>query len=278
MTKFNYINILSALFIPIPFLLITGPFLPDLFVSTIVVIYLFYSFKYKSLELIKNKYFYVFLIFCSYLIINSFFNNTNFTSIKISLAYFRYGIFIIAVIFLINENEKVIRYFFYSLIFSFSILVFDGLLQYIMGENIFGFKLVEPYRISSFFNDELILGSYLSRLTPLLLGMIILLNFSKFIKFYSIIIIVLTELVIFFSGERVAFFFINLSLIYFFLLSKDYKKIWILVFIFSFSIISFFIYTNKETKSRIIDHTIEQFEKTKYLGFMFFLCNTLIII
>ena len=95
--------------------------------------------------------------------------------------------------------------------------------------------------------------------------MIILLNFSKFIKFYSIIIIVLTELVIFFSGERVAFFFINLSLIYFFLLSKDYKKIWILVFIFSFSIISFFIYTNKETKSRIIDHTIEQFDYQKKL-------------
>ena len=45
----------------------------------------------------------------------------------------------------------------------FSSLVVDGYYQFFMGENIFGLKLYGT-RISSFFGNEAIMGSYLSRL------------------------------------------------------------------------------------------------------------------
>ena len=74
--------------------------------------------------------------------------------------------------------KKILKYFFYVLFFTFFLLVGDGFLQYLTGKNILGFEIVEANRISSFFHDELILGSYLSRLLPLLFGLFILLKFS----------------------------------------------------------------------------------------------------
>ena len=103
--------------------------------------------------------------------VNSFFNNVNFSSIKISLSYIRYGIFVIAIIYVLNKDEKILKYFFYVLFFTFFLLVGDGFLQYLTGKNILGFEIVEANRISSFFHDELILGSYLSRLWPIFFGL-----------------------------------------------------------------------------------------------------------
>ena len=55
-------------------------------------------------------------------------------------------------------------------IFTYAILICDGYYQYFNGENILGFKL-SGVRVSSFFGDELIMGSYLSRLFPLLFAL-----------------------------------------------------------------------------------------------------------
>ena len=94
------------------------------------------------------------------------------------------------------------------LTFSFVILIGDGFFQYFTGKNVFGFEIIEENRISSFFRDELILGSYLSRLLPLLFGLYILLKLKLNNKFQFIIIIifVLTEVLVFMSGERTSFF------------------------------------------------------------------------
>ena len=121
---------------------------------------------------------------------------------------------------------KILKYFFYVLFFTFFLLVGDGFLQYLTGKNILGFEIVEANRISSFFHDELILGSYLSRLLPLLFGLFILLKFSLNRKVQILIfpLFILTEVLVFLSGERTSFFFINLSAIlhnYFF---KNFKN------------------------------------------------------
>ena len=52
----------------------------------------------------------------------------------------------------------------------------DATFQAITGKNFFGFEpQKEPLRISGMFYDELILGSYLARLFPLLIGLFFLL-------------------------------------------------------------------------------------------------------
>ena len=101
------------LFSLIPFSLITGPFLSDLSISLISFLFLVYCVKKKSFSYFSNKYFYFFLIFCIYLIFNSLINNFNLDSFKISLFFFRYGVFIVAAVNLLNVDNKNIKYFFF---------------------------------------------------------------------------------------------------------------------------------------------------------------------
>jgi hypothetical protein len=95
-------------------------------------------------------------------------------------------------------------------------LIFDGFTQFILGKNVFGWPIIDT-RVSSFFKDELLLGSYLSRLIPLCLAIFIYLDqnkFRKINKLFFFIIFILAEVLIFLSGERASFFFINLSCLF----------------------------------------------------------------
>ena len=71
-----------------------------------------------------------------------------------------------------------------------------------------------PVRVSSFFGDELILGSYLSRLLPLLIAFFVMKKIKIYRKttFYNIFIC--TYITVILSGERSAFFYINLSFLF----------------------------------------------------------------
>ena len=125
-------------------------------------------FKKKNFNYFNNRYFYFFLIFWIYLIINNLINNFNFDSLKISLFYFRYGVFVVAILALLDFDDKFIKYFFYCIFFCFLSLILDGFYQYFVGENILGWK--SSVRVTSFFGEEEILGSYLSRLWPIFFG------------------------------------------------------------------------------------------------------------
>ena len=85
------------------------------------------------------------------------------------LFYFRYGVFVIAIFALLTFDDKFIKYFFYCILFCFVVLILDGFYEYFFGENIMGWSNAESSRVSSFFGEEKILGSYLSRLWPIFL-------------------------------------------------------------------------------------------------------------
>ncbi len=211
--KFFFYTFPVFLFSLIPFFLITGPFLSDLAVSLISLIFLVYCFKKENFSYFKNKYFYIFLTFWFYLMLNSLINNFNLDSLKISFFYIRYGIFVIAVLALLDFDDRFIKYFFYCIFICFSALIIDGFYQYFFGVNILGWE--SSVRVSSFFGDEKILGSYLSRLWPIFFGLSIFIFKKKsqlLIPF--IIVFILSEALIFLSGDRSAFFYINLSAIF----------------------------------------------------------------
>ena len=191
--KFLYYHIPVLLFSLIPFFLITGAFLSDLSVSLISILFLVYCLLNKNFSYFKNRYFYFFLIFWIYLIINSLFNNFNLDSLKISFFYLRYGIFVIAVAALLNTDSRFIKYFFYCIFICFVALILDGFYQYFIDENVLGFKKTNTHRVSSFFYEELILGSYLSRLWPIFFGLSIFI-FSKKNKSFSLIILIFVYL------------------------------------------------------------------------------------
>ena len=146
-----FYNFPVILFSLLPFFLISGPFLSDLSISLIGLLFLLYCLKKKNFTYFKNKYFYFFLLFWIYLIFNTLINNFNFDSLKISFFYFRYGIFVIAISAFLHFDSKFIKYFFYCIFFCFTALIFDGFYQYFAGENILGFQTGSAHRVSSFF-------------------------------------------------------------------------------------------------------------------------------
>lgn len=271
--KLIFYKLPSFLFILIPFFLITGPFLSDLALSLISLIFIFYCFKNKNFSYFRNKYFYFFLLFWIYLIFNSLFNNFNFDSFKISIFFFRYGVFVIAVTVLLEENDKIVKYFFYCILICFFTLILDGFYQYFIGENIFGLKGSE--RISSLFGEEEILGSYLSRLWPIFFGLsIILYKKKKNYLYFLMIIFILSEALIFLSGDRTAFFYINLSAIFVILLSKKLFRLRLFTLISSIILLIIISLINPSAKERVFNQTLDQMnllnDKRESEGFYIF--------
>ena len=165
--KNQIIHLILASIIPF---LIWGPFFPDLIVSLSSLIFLFYLFNNNNFYYFKIKPFIIFLLFCIISLLISLESDDIFLSIKRSLPYFRIGVFSCFIWYLIDRDKNILIYFYYALVICFSVLVIDGYLQFFTGSNIVGLTK-SGVRISSFFGDELILGSYLSRLFPLLFAL-----------------------------------------------------------------------------------------------------------
>ena len=113
-----------------------------------------------------------------------------------------------------------------------------------------GFSKYEGERLTSFFNDEPIIGSFL---TKIFFPIIVVLSFtktkiSKLIFFYFLLLFPLT---IFLSGERMPFLTLILGLILLLFLLKI-QKIKIVIVVFSF-ILGIFFLNNNYIKDRYLD-------------------------
>jgi len=214
----------------LPFL-IWGPFLPDLIVSISALYFLFYVIKNKQFHFFINKPLIIFFIFCIYCILLSIFISKDMMlSFESSLFYFRIGVFSCFIWYLIEKDKSILYLFYYALVLCFLALVIDGYIQYFTGTNLSGFK-ISGIRVSSFFGDELIMGSYLSRLFPLLFALFLIKKKQKYEIYLIGILFILVDVLIFMSGERSAFFFLNLSTVFIIVLIKEYQKFRLTTFI-----------------------------------------------
>ena len=135
----------------------------------------------------------------------------------------------------------------------------DGFYEYFFGQNIFGWSNPETSRISSFFGDEYILGSYLSRLWPIFFGIsIIYFKEKEKLFFLFILIFILSEALIFLSGDRTAFFNINLSAIFVILFSQKLLKLRLITLLSSIFLLIIISFINPTAKQRVIDQTLQQ--------------------
>jgi O-antigen ligase len=213
----------------IPFL-IWGPFFPDLIVSVSSLLFLYYLLKMNNFDYFNKKPFIIFLVFCIISSLISLESEDISLSIKSSLFYFRIGVFSCFIWYLIDKDKSILTYFYYALVLCFSALVIDGYIQYFTGTNLSGFKIT-GIRVSSFFGDELIMGSYLSRLFPLLFALFLVKKKQKFEIYIIGFLFILVDVLIFISGERSAFFFLNLSTVFIIILIKEYQKFRLVTFI-----------------------------------------------
>ena len=260
--KYNFIFIIIPSFLTslLPLFLITGPFLPDLAVSLCALLFIFNSFYSSKKQYYQSKFFIFFLIFWITIIISSLSSLNIFYSLETSFFYIRFGLFVLSTWYLLDNNKKLPEYFFKISILCFVILIFDGYFQFFTGSNILGWKL-SGTRISSFFKEQLVLGSYLVRIFPIIFALFIIISKKNniFYNFLLLCIFILVETLIFISGERASFFFLNLSSVFIIILSKKCSKLRFLLLFISLAIITLitFFYDTKY-KERIFDYSIEQ--------------------
>ena len=257
----------SWIIILMPILLISGPFLSDLGVTLITIIFLVNTIKNNLYKYYKNNYFIFFSIFCLILIFSSLMSDNILVSSKNSLFYFRFGIFSLCFWYLLERNEFLIKYLFFSILLCYSSLIIDGYFQFFTGENFFGHALYDNYRVSSFFVSELILGSYLARFFPIFFGLFILFDKEKKNKLMLslvTLIFIFSEGLIFVSGERLALFFMNLSAIYIIFMIKEYKIYRLWTYIVSLCLIVILMNNFPNAKERFIDQTINDFTRMNH--------------
>jgi O-antigen ligase len=250
--KFSYIKIFISSIIPF---LIWGPFFPDLIVSLSALVFLVYVIRKKEFYYFNNKPLIIFFIFCIYCILVSIFvAKDRMLSFESSLFYFRIGIFACLIWYLIDKNKKILSYFYYILVVCFSVLVVDMYFQFFSGFNIIGLPASED-RISSFFGKELIMGSYLSRLFPLLFALFVLRKNSKFEVCYIGILFILIDVLIYIAGERASFVFLNLSTLFIIILIKKYQKFRLITFVCALILITGLTLSYDKLSNRMISDT-----------------------
>tara|TARA_B100000989_G_scaffold296198_1_gene278899 strand:+ start:6137 stop:7429 length:1293 start_codon:yes stop_codon:yes gene_type:complete len=260
-------NFIIFSFISLPIFLITGSFLPDLFLSISSILFLILSFKYNLWKNFYNNLIVkIFFLFCALILLRSLYSENIILSLESSLFYFRFGLFSVAIYYLTSKKNEFLKYLFYILIIIYLILFFDSFLQFILGKNIsqniigFIYENNQNFRITSFFGKDEVLGSYISRLFPFVIYLYFKTDFYKKDKRFFIISIIsfLSFLIVLISGERTSIALFIMTLLIFFVSSKFLRKIYLFI-IFGVIILTSIITTvDERVKVRLFDQTINQ--------------------
>ena len=259
--KLIKINFYLLLILPIA--LISGPLIPDLIVIISCILICFY-FKFYKLNLSKNKLFFTLFFLWLVSVVSSLFSNDIFFSLKSSFFYFRILIFILVINIIFKINEKNLFKILNVLILTFIILFIDSSFQKFYGYNMIGIVSTHSARISSFFGDELILGSYLVKFYPILVAFLYLIKTSRFL-IYFIVLSIITFIPVFLSAEKTALviFFIEFISITCFINSNIIKKILIILSLIILFLFMFFSFP--KIKHRIYNQLIVNSANFEYI-------------
>lgn len=256
----------SFLVILIPISLITGPAIPDIIVSVVGLYFLIISFYRKLWNYYKDVVVIGFLLFCLYLIFGAIISGNFHQSLNNegSLFYFRYLFFSLAVCYFLDQKKYFNKCLLYISLICLFVVAFDGLFQYFVGFNLLGFEKYNSSRLTGFFGKEPIIGRYLGYLSIFTFFLIYkIYGLSKTAMVFSIIILVIAEVVIFMTGERTALFnisFFSILLIIFLPSLRLYRIFGALI---SILIISLLMQLNPAAKNRIINETLYEISSTK---------------
>ena len=238
--KRNYFNLATYLVLSLPISLILSRFVADLSIVILSVLFFFLRGENKIFE---NKFLSIAIIFIVCASISSVLSNHIIYSLKSSLLHLRFIFFILTVsILFLYCKKNFLKNLFYIFLLCYLVLLFDATIQFIFKQNIFGYTVNPINRVSSLFFDELILGSYLSRLFPLLIFLYVYLKL-RLNKYFMIYFLFHLYFVVFVTGERLSFVILNIYYLLFIIFSiktKLKKFFFILSAIFIFLTILLF--------------------------------------
>ena len=268
--KINFSLILLSL-LPIAF--VVGPLIVELIINILILIFLYQCAVEKKFKSFDNKIFYFFIFFYLFLIIDLLISDFFSESAINIISYIRFFIFPFAICEILKKNDHNLKYVFIIFLLTIFIVVLDGYFQFITDKNIVGYEKYRIDRISGFFKEDLILGSYLSRLLPLFIGLILYFNDKSKLSYLSLSVFFLAFILIFLTGERASFLTASLALIIILIQIKSYFFLRILLTIGSIFIISLLMFFNpimfdrhfKQMKNHIIGYSSQDIILPNYM-------------
>ncbi len=203
--KFKYPYLLSLSVFLIYFSILStliGTFILNMSLVIFCIIFLIFYVKNKNeIEIILNfKIFYLLVIF---LFINSAFSDHLLYSAKSSLNLIKNLIFLIGCYLIFKLDEKIFNRFIKLVFLLFIFTSLDTILQYLTGKDIFGYPQSKLHygRLSGPFGDELIVGSFLSKITFISI-LYFLINYKN--KYYDLFFLLFAILLVLVTKERSA--------------------------------------------------------------------------
>ena len=212
----------SKIFLYLAFLILPsyaiGIAVTELLVLSLIVAFFFLN---------KN---FAFLIIFSFIVALSGIINLVYLDLKIaSLFHIRFAIFSLAIYYIlekylgreININKNFLKFF--LLVISF--IIFDSLIQFFFGANLFG-QEIQKYRVSGVFGEELILGSFLVQTLPLTFFLLLISNVEfKRKQIHLVIFFSFYLITIYIASGRTPFFLTIIFAITMVLFEKNFRKI-----------------------------------------------------
>lgn len=257
--SFHLFSLLEYLILALVPALLIGPLIAEIILFISIIVYLRCINKEKKTKIFffNNKLIYFFLFFYLYFFINSLISSTPII-ISFKIFFFLRFIFLLIIIdYILLKNENFLISLSKIILTTFIILFIDALIQKITGINIFGLEKINNYRISSFFGDELVMGGFIARFSPLLLFGYFLFKNKKLQKL-SAITFLISFYFILLSGERAALVSALISLLYCSVFLEIEKKIILKSFVIIITLLTLVIASDTKVKTRIITHYLEQ--------------------
>lgn len=261
----NYILKYLILFFPLS--LVSGPLIPEIILALSSIYVNFKILKNKQYYYYKSKVVLFFLIFWFYIILNSIFSENILWSLKSSIFYFRYLLFLISINYLLDKKIIKLSDILFFLVLTFAFLIIDLLIQYFSGTNILGYEGLDN-RFSGLFGDELILGSYLSKFFPLIISLFFLKDKDYKIWVFLFIMCPIVLLTIILTGERTATFLTLIFIIFssIIILKGKLHKLLYLISILIIFLLS--INLNENLKNRFINDTVNYMFSKNYKNYI----------
>ena len=264
MKKINILNenFFCFLFLFLPIFLVTGPAIPDIYLTFTAIFGLLYCLVKSDYLIFKNKLILLLFIFWFFLIISSLLSDNLFFSLSSSIPYVRYIFFIIFIyLFSMKKNYFFNDYLFKIMTICIIFVAFDTYLQFFLGNEIFGHKIDWPNQnrlTGPFPDDERIVGSYLSRFVFLVFGYLIYKSKNKFIyELFAFFILIFIYSCIFVTGERMAFLLTTFGILLLLLFNFKLFKKFALIFIFISLILGILTIKYDKVRLRMVNSTFE---------------------
>jgi O-antigen ligase len=286
---------LEYIVVVIPVLLITGPFLPDLFLSTACLIFLIKIIINKKYNIFNNTFFKYFTVFWFCLLLSSILGEPKnfFNSIQSSFFYLRFGIFVVLVKYLMDANKNFSLLFLYSISTAILLATLFATLQFVYIRVGLIDEIIKLYisntreyfnyhwggigpshfnRLTLPFSDWQVVGSFIVRLLPLSLILVLWkIDNKKISKKESFLIKIFFTSVFFIvwcSGERSSFILLIIQITLLFLLIKKLRIFFKKFLLFGGLLVLLSIYIDPISRGRMITQTIDNITEKNKIHFI----------